>query len=107
MTMFLVTARRHPDRVRFVVHLDTDRTVVDADTGATIPDPEWVLEQVYPFGKGERRQAGETDTDYRARISAYMANIRADMRDRCRKRLSELEDLHDPGVALAGEGQAF
>ncbi len=45
MTLLLITARRHPDRVRFVVHLDTTKTTTDA-LGATIPDPEWTLEQV-------------------------------------------------------------
>jgi len=106
MTMLLVTARRHPDRVRFVVHLDTTRTTTDA-LGATIPDPEWVLEQVYPLGTSERRQSGETAQAYQARIAAYMTNVRDDLRARCTSRLAELNDLHDPGVPLPGEGQTF
>ena len=104
MTMRLITARRFPRNVTFAVHLDT--TMMDPLVPAN-PDPEWVLTQDYELGKGERRQQGETDAAYRARVTAYLANIRTDMRARCDVRLAELVDATDPGIALAGEGSTF
>lgn len=106
MAMLLITARRFPRRVRFSVHLDTTRTTTD-DKGATVPDPAWVLTQDYELGKGERRQVGETAQAYQTRMAAYLANLRADIKTRCNDRLAELIDETDPGVAMAGEGQAF
>lgn len=104
MTMQLLVARRFPRKVRFSAHLDT--TKMDPLVPAN-PDPLWVLTQEYPFGKGDRRQPGETPAVYQARISAWMANVRADFRLRCLDRIDELVDETDPGVALAGEGTTF
>lgn len=108
MAMQLITARRFPRRITFAVWLDTTKTITDpANPPATIPDPAWVLTQDYELGKGERKQPGEADAAYRARIAAWMTDIRSDMRGRCVLRLAELIDASDPGVALPGEGQVF
>lgn len=107
MTMQLLVARRYPRRIGLAVHLDTTRTTVDPATQATVPDPDWVLAQDYPLGRGERRGPNETEAAYRARLAPVVASIRADMKLRCMARLDELLDETDPGVELPGEGQAF
>lgn len=104
MTMRLVAARRVGSDFQYRVHLDTTRVVPDqSDDTTTVPDPTWVLE--HTFGAGPRG-SGETAAQYAARLTAFEAGARNEMRLLAGAALAAAQARETPkaGVALSGEG---
>ena len=95
--MKLLTARRTGGDFRYVVHLDETRTI--EQDGATVPDPAFVLDRTW--GAGSRRP-GETVSAYTARLTAFEAQARAEMRALCLQAVAM--SAPDAGTPLAGEG---
>ena len=93
--MKLLTARRVGTNFRYRVHLDETKLGPD---GA--PDPAYVVENTW--GANPRRSS-ETGPQFTARLTAFEANARAEMRLLCVARLAALQP-GDAGTALAGEG---
>ena len=113
--MRLMTSRRIGSDLRYIVHLDPSKTVPDpgwndpgdGSTRPLAPDPEWVMDQTYGAGP---RSGAETAPQFVARLTAFEASARREMRALCAERLAAMQARGKPGetgVALAGEGAAL
>lgn len=97
MAMQLLTARRSGPTFHYRVHLDATRLSADGQ-----PDSTWVLALSW---SDRPRGLGETVAQFTARLIAFEAMARREMRLLCEARLATLSLA--PGTGLPGEGQAF
>lgn len=101
MASQILTARAHIDRLAFVIHLDTTKTVPDpANQGATIPDPRWLLYRDWPIPAdwaGRSAQARGT----------FLLAIKAELQAAAAAQIATLTDQDSGGTPLAIEGATF
>lgn len=95
--MQLLSARRAGPSFHYRVHLDESKVGSD---GA--PDPAWVLALSW---SDRPRGLGETAAQFAARLTAYEAMARREMRLLCQARLAELSPPIE--APLPGEGETF
>lgn len=99
MTMKLLSASRNGGDLTYSVHLDD--TKMDPANPAN-PDPAYVLTQT--FGAGTQ-QNGETAPQFVARLTAFEAKARVEMKLLCVAQLARLQPAAP--AALSGVGQTF
>ena len=95
--MQLLSARRTGPTFSYRVHLDVTKLGADGQ-----PDSTWVLALSW---SDLPRGLGETVAQFTARLTAFEAMARREMRLLCEARLATLSLA--PGTALPGVGQTF